>query len=475
MTDDTLLLRLRAETLQANLVRLKDHLATPDRMEDLEEVGKTAKAALRSINTADTARANLGHKIDRGEKIGWEEKTYEEEPGEVENPTTVANTFESLRKDLDQARTSLRALQGSIEQMRIKCFRLAETPVGSEIVENLRSSTKPLIAELLNIQAIENGQNNVAGGWQTLQEKITATEPIFTDYMELLGAAALRDTGFDEKISHFADEILRSTGGKLLALPVRREALLRTFKQIIRVTFPDWTVWALPSAALEFWNVVGRQRVEPTLDANLANLPPAEKALLQEEHRRCLGDAYATYIMGPSYAYYAVGLLLALDSEQEQCRVRAILQMLECMEEGPLSTRYVNVRRQLLTAWNGARVQLGQAPLELNIDDPREAANTDPAGAGVRLLIRRFWNTLEFETSAKFGVAIWNESQPWVELLLQDKVDQINVPNGVELRHLLNAAWLARVDPERNPRNDLNAAVKTLQDKIKERQEKKGK
>ena len=54
MTDETLLLRLRAETLQANLVRLKDHLATPERMEDLEEVGKTAKAAFRSINTANS-------------------------------------------------------------------------------------------------------------------------------------------------------------------------------------------------------------------------------------------------------------------------------------------------------------------------------------------------------------------------------------------------------------------------------------
>jgi len=27
---------------------------------------------------------------------------------------------------------------------------------------------------------------------------------------------------------------------------------------------------------------------------------------------------------------------------------------------------------------------------------------------------------------------------------------QINVPNGAELRHLLNAAWLARTDPQRN-------------------------
>ena len=414
MTDETLLLRLRAETLQANLVRLKGHLATPDRMEDLKRISETAGAALRFIARADTASGSLRNKMDRGEKIGRDDKIDEEEPGGLGN-LTVADTIENLRKNLEEVRNSLLALQRSIAGMKIKCFRLAETP-GAEIVADLRVSTEPLIAELVNIQAMKGGQDDLAGGWQKLQKKITDTEPIFTDYMELLGAAALRDTGFDEKISYFADEILRSTGGNLLALPVRQQALLRTYKQIIRVTFPDWTIWALPSAALEFWNVVGRQRVEPTLEANLANLPPAQIALIQNEHRQCLGDAYATYIMGPSYAYYAIGLMLNPKSEQDQCRVRAILEMLECMKGHPTGTRYSSVRRQLLTAWNGARVQLGEPTLELSLDDPMQAANTDPAGAGVRLLIRSFWNTLEFATSAKFGEAIWNESQPWAKL-----------------------------------------------------------
>lgn len=478
MTDETLLLRLRAETLQTNLSRLKDHLATPERMEDLRRLAETAEAVRKSVALSERARLALREKIDRGEPISWDEKMDQEEQVGAEDAMTVETTFEDMRLDLDEARTGLLSLQRAIEQMKAKCFRVAETPVGAEIVEGLRTSTKPLIAELENIKGLGTNPKDLARGWATLRGKVTSeTEPIFTDYMELLGAAALRDTGFDEKISHLADELLRSTGGKLLALPMRRQALVTTFKQVIRVTFPDWTVWALPSAALEFWNVVGRQKVEGTLEANLRNLPASERAPIEMGHKQCLGDAYATYIMGPAYAYYAVGLLLAPDSEQDQCRVRAILAMLGQMEteESPLIARYIRVRRQLLSAWNAARTQLGQSILNLDIDNADDADRTDPDGTGVRALIRSFWKTLESETSAKFGVAIWTESEPWADLLLRDKAEQVKVPNGVELRHVLNAAWLARVHPDRNLTDDLNAAVRKLQDKVQERQEKKGK
>jgi len=119
-------------------------------------------------------------------------------------------------------------------------------------------------------------------------------------------------------------------------------------------------------------------------------------------------------------------------------------------------------------------ISSAQPQLNLRTDDPGDADSTDPDGAGMRLLISRFWKTLESETSAKFGEAIWNESEPWVSDLLDDKADQINVPAGVELRHVLNAAWLARSDPKRDPKKNLNAAVAILQSKVSERQEKRG-
>jgi hypothetical protein len=466
MTNDTLLLRLRAETLHANLLRLRSHLATPDRMKDLCKLADTTEEARTSIGTADKAHLALRDTLDRGKQISWLEPLH---PGR--DNRTVENAFDEMHEGLDQARRLLLSLQGAIAQMKIKCFCVTETTVGKEIVEGLRSKSGPLITALEIIQTVHNDPKNLKTGWKTLGGKATETKPIFADYMELLGAAALRDTGFDEKISDVADELLRSTEGKLLALPMRRETLVTTLKQIVRVTFPDWTLWALPSTALEFWNVAGLQRVRGALNANLQNLPAEERALVKTEHKQALGDAYATYTMGPAYAYYAVGLVLALNSEQDQRRIRAILTMLEQMEDSMLTSRYNDVRSQLLSAWNAARTQWGQPPLKWGSGF---SAEVDAEEKGMRVLIRSFWKTLESETSAKFGIAIWNESLLWVLPLLEDKADKINVPNGVEWRHLLNAAWLARVHTNRNPQRDLNEQIRKLQEMINKRQSKKG-
>jgi hypothetical protein len=36
-----------------------------------------------------------------------------------------------------------------------------------------------------------------------------------------------------------------------------------------------------------------------------------------------------------------------------------------------------------------------------------------------------------------------------VHKILKHQVEQIQIPHGAELRHVLNAVWLARIDPER--------------------------
>lgn len=465
MTDETLLLRLRAETLRANLKRLKDHLAIPERVADLDDLETLTEQVRKFISAAEKARDAIHDKIDRGEPIKWNE-LMNSDP-ETPDSRTVRETLAALRGKLDEARNQVYSLRESIQDKRRKCFQLRETTPGKEIVNDLGKCTGPSITELERIQTL-GPTANLTAEWTKLMGEVNKTDPIFADYMEVLGAAALRDTGFDERISLFADDLLLSTGGKLLALPMRRQALVTTVKKIIRVTFPDWTVWALPSSALEFWNVVGHDQVQSTLEANLRALNPEEQGLIREEHHACLGDAYATYTMGPAYAYYAVGLTLAPESQEHQYRVLGILAMLEQMDrdESEVATRYLDVRQQLLAAWNAARIQLNQPPLNFNMDGSEGDGDADSPAAGIRFLVRSLWKTLQSETTTKFSKEIWTETQPWIQFLLEDKAADINVPNGAELRHLLNAAWLARVDRGRNLSSDLDSAVKTLQRKI---------
>ena len=74
----------------------------------------------------------------------------------------------------------------------------------------------------------------------------------------------------------------------------------------MRLWVPHWSIWALPFTAHEFWHVA----------ASLGIWDKLREHLDPEEHcsdpalDTCLADAFATYTIGPAYAYAAVTLLL---------------------------------------------------------------------------------------------------------------------------------------------------------------------
>jgi hypothetical protein len=288
---------------------------------------------------------------------------------------------------------------------------------------------------------------------------------------------ALRDSEFDEGISEVAEELLRSYTGntpRALAIPVRQEAcVLETFRQIIRVSFPDWTIWALPATGLEFWNVIAKAEEIPKLERQVADLPPREYERITPDLYQYLGDAFATYTVGPGYAMMAVALMLDPQMQPDHDRVRAVLAMLERMDAMKKGEEpYTQIRACLLAEWNAARTQLGQEPLALKLDDPEGNDQTDPGGAGLRQLIGILHRSLESGNSAGFTPEMWAEAEEWSQLLIEGRLDEIKVPLGAELRHVLNAAWLARINTQRTPEipptadTGLTRAVETLRAKL---------
>src|ERR1700716_1422182 len=107
MPDDTLILRLRAETLRANLTRLKDLATTPDRKVDLDSLSKMVDTVRSSIVTADRARADLWNKIDEGKPIRWNEQLDAQAPAGSPGARKVVNIFDAMRQNMDQARSDL--------------------------------------------------------------------------------------------------------------------------------------------------------------------------------------------------------------------------------------------------------------------------------------------------------------------------------------------------------------------------------
>jgi hypothetical protein len=461
MTSETLLLKLRAETLQSNLHQMTDCLERdPERRADLKTLSSTLDKARKPLNEIRKMMIDL-------EQVQVKE---------------VKDSAEKIDAYLKEALDSFGASGEIVELMKSKCFSVKETSIGDDILKSVNSTATPVVEELNGIRSIVGPPPEPVETWKSLRSAgYDKTEATFTSFVELLVGAALRDTGLDEKIGHFADQLLGTANCKLLALPTgqqgpSQQTLARAFQGIIRVAFPEWTIWTLPAAALEYWKVSGLAEAEPTLKVNLASLPAKDRDSVQADHKEFLGDAYATYTMGPAYACYTIGLRLAPESEPDQLRACMALTMLEEMGNAanPASPPYADVSRLLLDSWNAARTQLGRQPLEL----ASPAAGKDPIAASVRVLVRSLRRTLELTTSIKFGVEIWNEihnqsdqKESWVTLLLREGGSRIKVPQGADLRHLLNAVWLARVSPERDPNSDLSTAVNTLVDEFRKMQE----
>jgi hypothetical protein len=386
----------------------------------------------------------------------------------------IQPNVDELEMALKNVRNEIEAVRQAITAMKDKCFRVVESAIGPEFSASLTKRTSAAEQGVNSTKDLLQRRAAPESIWASLQKTASSADPIFAEYVELLGGVALRDTGLDEGISAVVDELWRTFvpgGGKsnFIAIPSRQRDLKHTLARIIRVMLPDWTIWTLPATALEFWVVVASVDIGDSLKAKLGNLSAEGAPEIDLSRMEYLGDAYATYTMGPSYALLAVSLMLdpAIDAHQD--RVRAVLHMLECMDNkaSELDQPYKSVRRQLLKAWNAARAQFNREQLNLDIDDPSSAATSDPDGAPVRVVVDALWDTLRSLTSAGFVVDVWNEVQDWVPKLLSGGENEISIAAGAEIRHVLSAGWLARVSPDRTlPVEKLTEAVQRLRDRV---------
>jgi hypothetical protein len=198
-----------------------------------------------------------------------------------------------------------------------RCIRVADSSIKYEFAASLKQRKAEAVEKLGLIQNELNNGSKPGPIWDSLRKTTqTYSEPVFAEYVEFLGGVALRVAGFDEGIGRVCDQLWKSyisgDGSDFLAIPARQQALQHTFTRILRVAFPGWTILPLPATALEFWKVVAfdYMRKNTTLQARLANLLPGTQPANALGCDGYLGDAYATYTMGPSYALFAISLML---------------------------------------------------------------------------------------------------------------------------------------------------------------------
>jgi hypothetical protein len=320
--------------------------------------------------------------------------------------------------------------------------------------------------------------------WQKLARIGAGSDAVFREYFELLSGLALRETGLDSGLCRIADKLMKDWEDPDFwpwtswTVPARDEAPEATFSRILRIGFPEWTLWALPLAGHEF----GKVALGETRLATVAN-----------EHRgtpgslTLLADIFATYVGGPAYAcallYMRLSPPAALPSGQPNGaaphagpgqepsmhaqpgapndrallslqRVHVTLRTLEMLDDVDWSGGQptANVRGILAKYWNDALEQAGTTSTLADETALNELVETMAAKIG---------------STVRFPIQHWPEIEGWAKRLANGEGSEIEPgQDHDEVRMAINAAWIARLTSPRARLEDLEAAGRALAEKM---------
>lgn len=287
---------------------------------------------------------------------------------------------------------------------------------------------------------------------------------LFAECLSYLAGVEVRRAGLDDGVGMLADAFLDdlsartgiSWGGVSL---LGSETSYNRIVEIVRLRFPEFSVWSLPAAAHEFGHMVARKlKAATVLRDDILTTPFqdfAEEAgggLEVSFLHELFADVFATYATGPAFLCRSV--LLSFDPRRAYqhgkdhpmaaMRVELMRRTLEWMAEGWLGTAVSRVT-EIDTAWTRALESAGvPSSLAERLDDTEmetlEAwwrgivglleANL-PQSARYRgwLAAQRLWQALE-DTDRSGG--------------LFGEID--DPPADVTQADVLNAAWLFRLN-----------------------------
>jgi len=321
--------------------------------------------------------------------------------------------------------------------------------------------------------------------WGTISKQLgDAARPVQREMLEFLGGWLIRQRGLDREparpprlhnpsanICQLADRLLqdyaRRTGVNWNARTVLgTDPFLAMDTDLIRVRFPDWSLWNLPLMAHEFGHLAARSSPE---FIEYQSQHPTRRSHLDE----FFADIFAAYTFGPAFACSVILLQFnpaeafaergSHPSHHE--RVRVILQTLREMNT---KTQGRNIYGWLLDrlerTWDESAATCQSAPVDKVAFDQRleESLRWE----------RKIFRIVDtyYSLGAGYQLEQWAAAQKIASRLLEPPVPsraEINeiakkdLPGGVALCDILNALWFARAS-EPEPPIDLLAVAHYL-------------
>jgi hypothetical protein len=449
-----LILRTKVEILQQNLAQVKQFVDdVKNRQRGLSRLSDLLGQDIPSqVDTAFEA-------IDQSKSV-LRRSNQREAIQQLEVAEEKIDTIQVMLKQAMEILMDLQARYVEIDEALDDTLRrelgIKAKSTSSKLVEIHRIRKE---AESKNDQSEAN--DLLQKSWKLYNDQIIQdSQLIFEEYVDFLGGLTLRDAFVDLGICQIADDLIAKwekdavTAWGSLTIPAHRETMEVSAARIIRLGFPEWTIWGLPLTARGFGDVVIAEREE--LKQYIIDHSADEKARIHLHN--FLADAFATYAMGPAYVYAAILLRFdprsAYDDKRDEPpgakRAYVMFTMLEQMKEAALETAFVDpysdIIKKVREEWEAALLQV-------------KASGSLPATEEEQLKqwVTYFFKYLKSNTydEALYSRELWSRIEDLSKELLRDDIDAIDL-DKYELRDVLNAAWACRV----NQKDDTAAIAK---------------
>ena len=451
---DDLVLRTRLTILKRNLRQVAEMLKdAEDRKQEISVLRthllKKGGIRYRVVDAQDELRHAQASLQSAAQRLGHPEVVSLNNPDVVHAAQTISGVQSSFSKvliDLNQVIKMIVNCHDEFEKIGKRLVKLDGNDIKNNLNRRLAQEATLRIDKvdeiLERLRSVgPNGDATLKKAWNDYKKVLDPSEPLFVEYVDFLRGLALRETGLDLGICQIADDLLgkldKAVDWKSLTIPARHEKMGTTVAQIIRLGFPEWTIWAVPLAVHELGHIVAKHS---DAKKHLKEYVLGKKNKFVSNQENCLADAFATYTMGPAYACAA--LLLRFDPQQSKKKIEhqaerayVILEMLDRMSPSSRAVgSFKEIRERLLQAWSAA---LGQAAASgLATDRPKLEDWVD--------------GFQKFLDKTAYLVAYRNRS--WVDA--EACADQLLTTGGAgdpacktdDLRDVLNAAWRCRLD-----------------------------
>ena len=344
----------------------------------------------------------------------------------------------------------------------------------------------------LLLDAIDQGVDRESV-WRQLTNLGSAARSTSQEILAVLQGGALRDAEEDGGIYAIADGLVQEVANAIgeewagLTIPGERD-VIATRSAIIRLTFPEVSIWDLPVTLHEYGHYVA-----PRILNELGQIPfnllcegagsAAERAHITE----LFADLFASYTAGPAFACNLV--LLRLDPAARGAtkdnsthpsfdrRVKLALRVLADRSGEIDDPKWTSLVDELGAAWQRSREDAtppddeeSSAKLDKKFADPGAVAQPDDDR-----LFKRLYGIAERVPNGRYRG--WRKARLLVQSMAPAPTRgrpraPAELDEGTTIRDVLNAAWLARVeqpnasfDIEERARLNCRAILEKTQDR----------